>query len=655
MRLTYEELQQRVDALERENRAHRELEKKLKNTADIYRALVENQTDMVVQVDTEGRFMFVSPSYCEKFGKTEAELIGQRFMPLVHEEDREATAKAMEDLYRPPYTAYMQQRAMTKEGWRWLAWADTAIRDDNGEVVSIIGVGRDVTEQKKIEQALAESEAFLEDVFESIQDGISVLGPDLSIQRVNNVMRNWYARHVPLEGKKCFICYHDQDMPCNPCPTLRAMKTGQKEVDVHAGLPGSPVEWVELSSYPIRDRHTGEIIGVVEFVRDLTEKRKLEQQLNQAQKMEALGTLAGGIAHDFNNLLMGIQGRASLLLNELESGHPHRDHLRGIEEYIRSASDLTKQLLAFARGGKYEVVPTDMNELIGRSAEMFGRTKKEIRITHKFAPDLWTVEVDRRQMEQVLVNLFVNASQAMPDGGDLYLQTENADLDRAYVVPHQSEPGRYVKICVTDTGIGMDSATTRRIFDPFFTTKGMGRGTGLGLSSVYGIIKNHSGLINVYSELGKGTTFSIYLRASDKTVKKISHEKKAPVAGTGTILLIDDEPVIIEVVQPMLRQLGYQVLVARNGEEAVAIYREKADEVDVVILDMIMPGLGGGETFDQMKAINPGVKVLLSSGYSINGQATTILNRGCCGFIQKPFNITELSEKIEKAMADQTC
>lgn len=401
----------------------------------------------------------------------------------------------------------------------------------------------------------------------------------------------------------------------------------------------------EVNATPVTYQGISAMQGVVV---DVTEKELLEKQLQQAQKMEAIGTLAGGIAHDFNNLLMAMQGNTSLMLLDVDSSHSHYEKLKNIEQYVQRGADLTKQLLGFARGGKYEVKPTDLNELMMMSAEMFGRTKKEIVIQSKYQQDLWTVEVDQGQIEQVLLNLYVNAWQAMPGGGNLFIQTENVILDKTYAKLFKLTPGKFVKITVMDTGVGMDESISQKIFDPFFTTKEMGRGTGLGLASAYGIIKNHGGIIYVYSEIGEGTTFNIYLPASEKEIIKEKETLEEILRATGTILLVDDEEMIIDVGGHMLESLGFEVLIARNGKEAIEKYEKNLGGIDLIILDMIMPGMGGGEVYDNLKAIDPDIKVLLSSGYSINGRATEILDRGCNGFIQKPFDIKKLSNRIRK-------
>jgi len=405
--------------------------------------------------------------------------------------------------------------------------------------------------------------------------------------------------------------------------------------------------WVQMNSVPITWEGRP---ATLHFARDLTQEKKLEAQFQMAQKMEAIGTLAGGIAHDFNNLLMGIQGHISLMLFDLDSSHPHYESLKKIEEQVKSGANLASQLLAFARRGKYEVKATDLNQIVQQSSGMFERTKKEIKVFRKYQEKIWPVEVDRNQIEQVLLNLYVNAWQAMQEGGNLYLETQNITLGADYLKPFDVQPGRYVRISVRDSGVGMDKKTAARIFEPFYTTKEMGRGTGLGLASVYGIVKNHGGFITVYSEVGHGTTFHIYLPASEK---EIGAEKKLPgeiLGGKETVLLVDDEATIIEVMQKALLLTGFKVFVARGGEEAVEVFKKNRERIDIVILDMIMPGMGGGKVFDSLRAIQPGVKVVLSSGYSIDGEASQIMARGCNGFIQKPFGIKELSQKIREVM-----
>jgi PAS domain S-box-containing protein len=385
--------------------------------------------------------------------------------------------------------------------------------------------------------------------------------------------------------------------------------------------------------------------SIASFI-DMTESKNLEEQLTRAQKMEAIGTLAGGLAHDFNNLLMGILGNVSLLRMNFDETDPFFDRLKKVEEYVKRGSDLTKQLLGFARGGKYEVKPTDLGDFILKSSEMFGRTRKEISIHHGIQDGLWPVEVDKGQMEQVLLNLYVNAWQAMPGGGDLYLSVENVELDELSVSPYGIKPGEFVKLKVTDTGIGMDEATKARIFEPFFTTKEQGHGTGLGLASVYGIIKNHGGYICVESKEKLGTTFIIYLPASGKRVEDEYRSEDAVQKGHETVLLIDDEEMILDVGSEMLEALGYKVMTAAGGKLGLKIYEQNRDKIDLVILDMIMPEFGGADTFEALRRIDPSIRVLLSSGYSVEGQAKEIIQNGCKGFIQKPFSMTELSGKI---------
>ncbi|MBW2564095.1 MAG: PAS domain S-box protein [Deltaproteobacteria bacterium] len=413
---------------------------------------------------------------------------------------------------------------------------------------------------------------------------------------------------------------------------------------------------IEFSVYLIKD-DKNDPVGFRGVVRDVTEifkaereKRKLEKRLQHSQKMEAVGSLAGGIAHDFNNVLMGMQGNASLMLFDIDESHPHYRKIKSIEHYVENGSSLTRQLLGFSRGGGYEIRVTDLNELIKRTSSMFGRAKKEIKIHTKLLKKIWTVEVDQGQMEMVLLNLYINALHAMPEGGDLHLLSENVVIDGSSSGIIGLKQGEYVKVAVVDTGTGMDKELQGKIFDPFFTTKEKGRGTGLGLASASEVIKNHGGLIDVYSENCKGATFNIYLPASHKKAIQEKELTLKILKGTETILLVDDEEMIIEVNQEILKALGYNPMIARSGKKAIEIYKNNIDKINMVIMDMIIPGMSGKEVYDGLKKIDPKIKVLLSSGYSISGQAAEILEQGCNGFIQKPFKLRELSVKIREVL-----
>ncbi|MGD9182661.1 MAG: response regulator [Desulfobacterales bacterium] len=515
------------------------------------------------------------------------------------------------------------------------------------------------------DEAMLESELKYRTIVEGIEEGYFEINLDRNLTFFNDPLCNLlgYTRNEMI-GKNIRKFTSPATVQKMDQIYAQVQKSGEpiRVTDYDAVGKGGASIAMELTASLMRNPD-GDAIGFRGVLRDVSErkdaeaeKRKFETQVQQAQKMESIGTLAGGIAHDFNNILMGIQGNASLMLLRTKNDHVNYAKLKNIETYVENGTELTKQLLGFARRGKYYAIATDLNDVIDKSASMFGRTKKEIRIHSDLQPDVWTVEVDRGQIEQALLNLYVNAWQAMPQGGNLYLKTENVILDADFInsKPYKVEAGDYIKITVTDTGSGIDKETQERIFEPFFTTKEMGRGTGLGLASVYGIIKSHGGYINVYSEAEMGTTFTIYLPASGKEVQKEQKESIVTVSkGNGTILLIDDEEMIIKVGEELLQELGYKVLVARSGQGAIKLYKKNTDKIDLVIMDMIMPGMGGGETFDYLKEINPDIKVLLSSGYSINGQASEILERGCDDFIQKPFNISQLSEKIQGIIAQK--
>lgn len=407
------------------------------------------------------------------------------------------------------------------------------------------------------------------------------------------------------------------------------------------------------SSHSSEGTLTTPAMGTYGVARDITYRRQLESQLFQNDKMDAINTLAGGIAHDFNNILMGIQGYISLMLLDITPGNPHHKKLKNIEGYIHHAAELTNQILGFARVGKYESRITDINEIVGKSADLFGRTKKQLRIHTRFQPDIQLVEVDPAQIEQAVLNIFLNAWHAIGSSGDLYIKTQDFILDKNNVALVTLKPGRYVKLTIADNGCGMDEETMEHIFEPFFTTKDMGHGNGLGLASTYNIIKNHEGLITVKSKPGQGTIFDIYLPVTEKqqeyTIEEMNDEL---FKGTETILLVDDEEMIIEVTQLMLTDIGYHVVAARSGTEAIDLYQQHQDTIDIILLDMIMPDMEGSEVVDQIRRINPEIKILLASGYNLNSKIDDVLKKGCNGFIQKPFDLHKLSRELHRLQTE---
>ncbi|MEJ5358746.1 MAG: response regulator [Desulfobacterales bacterium] len=381
------------------------------------------------------------------------------------------------------------------------------------------------------------------------------------------------------------------------------------------------------------------------------ERRRLALHMQQAQKMEAIGTLAGGVAHDFNNLLMGIQGNLSLLRLNKEKGHPDLPYLQKIETAVERAAELTRQILGFARGGKYDVRVTDLNRLVAQTVDLFGKTRKELEIRKRLAADLRPIEADQTQIQQVLLNLLVNAWQAMERGGVLEVATDNVDVaandpER----PPDAPPGPYVRLEVRDSGEGMEEAVRKRIFEPFFSTRSRAEAKGLGLSAAWGIVRGHNGFITVESRRGEGSTFRVFLPAQ---AARAAASPPAPPASAPprAVLLVEDEEIVCDIGEKMLRRLGFEVLTARSGEEAIRLYAARHGEIDLVILDLIMPGLTGAEVFERLRAIRPEVAVLLSSGFSLNGEAMELLRRGCRGFIQKPFSLEQLRAKIREITA----
>ncbi|MFT5702440.1 MAG: two-component system cell cycle sensor histidine kinase/response regulator CckA [Desulforhopalus sp.] len=519
--------------------------------------------------------------------------------------------------------------------------------DEQGRMWAALGVSIDISAQKHTEMALRQSTERFQELSELLPETIYELDFSGTVLFINKsgMEQFGFTPDDLVQGINAFDYFVTEEkdkLRQNMERLLRGEHVGLNEYNVH-DKTGKVFPVITRSALIY---HESKPVGIRGFLIDISDRKRLEENFHNAQKMESIGTLAGGIAHDFNNLLMGIQGHTSLLLQDLAEGNPLRKQLLSIEDYVKSASSLTAQLLGFARSGKYQLKATDINEMISKTSEMFGRTKKELTIVLSLQEDLLAATVDRNQIEQVLLNLYVNAWQAMPDGGRLDISTCNSTVSAEEAPALSLPPGRYIQLTATDNGTGIDEEIRPKIFEPFVTTKARGRGTGLGLASAYGIIRNHQGTIAVRSKKGEGSSFSIYLPATDNQPEKETLVTESPLMGKGTILLVDDEPMIIDVGSAMLTHLGYIVHTAGSGREAIDFYSARTTEIDLIILDMIMPELSGEETFSRLLIINPAVRVLLSSGYSLDGQAENILAAGCCGFIQKPFNINQFSQKI---------
>ena len=408
---------------------------------------------------------------------------------------------------------------------------------------------------------------------------------------------------------------------------------------------------IDSSASPILDEK-GKINGAVLVFRDITEKYKLEKQLTQAQKMESIGLMAGGVAHDFNNILAAILGYASFMKIKLNIDDANYKYVETIERSAQRGAELTSQLLTFTRGGKQDIKPINLNNIVFETVKIIKSTfDKAIEIETHLFDGLTSVRADEVQIQQLLMNLCVNARDAMPQGGKLIVETDMTfihDHDTSFYMGVKT--GSYVTLSVKDTGIGMDKDTLEKIFDQFFTTKEKGKGPVLGLSMVYGVVKNHGGFERVTSEPGKGTNFKIYFPAGDILEEGSKSVTKKPQEGNEVILVVDDEESILMFVRDVLEAYGYTVFLAANGEEAVNIFENTKDKIDLVILDMVMPKMGGLQTYIKLKMINPKIRAFLSSGYSPDGQAREILERGVNGFLQKPYEMNDLLIKVRDVL-----
>ncbi len=618
--------------------------------------ILDTEPECVKIVDTEGHLIHMNPAGLQMIEADRLEDVqGKPVLPLLAPEYRDAFRELLHSAMGG-HGGRLEFEIIGLRGTRrWLETHMVSLPHTENEPQRVLAITRDVTERRRALQALHESEERYRKLFEESKDAVYISTPEGRLLDINPAGVEMFGYGSKDEMLQVDIARDLYVEPTTRESFLRMIEERGSVRDLELRLrrrDGQEIIVLETATC-VRDA-SGNVVAYRGILRDVTTQRKLEDEIRQAQKMESIGFLAGGIAHDFNNLLGGILGYASYLKTKVTEDYPFYRQLDTIERTALRAADLTTKLLAFARGGRYDVKPVNVNTIVKETVGILERSiDKTIVIQTVLDEHLPTVEGDPGQLQQVLMNLCVNARDAIPASGTIVIETTQVMLNEEFVKTHvEAQAGQHVIVAVSDTGVGMDKATVQRIFDPFFTTKEKGKGTGLGLSMVYGIVKAHGGFIRVYSELGHGSTFRVYLPASAKVVvhQGLEVEEQELKDGTETILVVDDEEYVRTLVCDILQGAGYHVLTASDGQEALEVYARQKDHIDAVILDMVMPRLGGKETYEKLREITPNVRVLLSSGYSENGTAREILNRGALGFLQKPYRSRELLRKLRHVL-----
>ena len=905
---------------------------RVKKVEKSLRITLDSIGDAVISTDTSGYVQRMNPVAEKLTGWRESEALGHPLKQVFHIVNAHTREGCENPAQKVLETGAIQGLAnhtvlIAKDGKEYqIADSASPIQDDHGTTTGTVLIFRDVTDEYERIRKITENEAFMEAMLNSISDGISVLNPDLTVRFSNRVMEDWFAPNMPLEGKKCFACYHDLDRPCDPCPVLRCFQSRQTETDTVPGLPGSTTKWLQVSAHPILDSDSGDVTGAVEFVQDITERKHFEEalreseerlllatgsadiaiweldlihgeltwddkmfelygidpqtfsgdldawtkgvhpddieeasrrvrlaiegeldydlefrivrpdgevrhvqasamvrrdsegtplkmigvnyditrhketedrlretaailqaamdnstagiaiadapngrlryvndaglgirggerktlingidindyvaswqihhldgtpyepeevplaravlkgehckeefnikrpddewrtvlanaapilndwgeviagivvfldltehkrsegerdmlhnQLLQAQKMESVGRLAGGVAHDFNNMLVSILGYSEMLLVDPELHEKHQNQVESIYQAGVRCRDLVRQLLAFSRKQTLQMKSLDINSVLTDFQKLLDKTiREDIEVKYVLSSNLPPIEADKGQLEQVVLNLAVNAQDAMPGGGELTLETHIVDLDEGYVFQHfGSTPGRYVMLMVSDTGLGMDKDIQEHIFEPFYTTKKLGDGTGLGLATVYGIVKQHHGNIWVYSEPGQGTVFKMYLPASASTIRDDQEsfaDEKLDTHGQETICIVEDDDMVRELTVGVLEGQGYDVLYAANGADCLELMKDHEGPLDLLLTDVVMPDMNGKVLYGHLKDRYPEVKVLYMSGYAENVITHHgVLDEGV-NFIQKPFSVQDLCVKVREVL-----
>jgi PAS domain S-box-containing protein len=661
----YADLKRRAAELEREVFDREQTERALIESESRKAAILETSLDAIVSIDQRGLIREFNPAAEAMFGYRRADVLDKEIAELI-------VPPSLREQYRRELARFLASGDSDILGKRIEL---TGLRANGAEFPIELGVThfrvhdepmftctiRDIQDRKHSENALREREEQVRLLLDSTAEAIYGLDMEGRCTICNPACARMlgYASPSDLLGKRMHELIHYKGPDGKPCPIEKCSiyQAFQRRQGTHAD---DEVFWradgtsfpVEYWSYPVM---RGDIVlGAVVTFLDITERKKLEDQFRQAQKMEAVGRLAGGVAHDFNNLLTVIIGYGEVALATLRPGDPLRDLISPIKAAGERAASLTRQLLAFSRKQVLAPVVLDVNALLADMAKMLPRLiGEDIDLMISQAPKLSPVLADAGQLEQVIMNLVVNARDAMPQGGKLTIETANVKLDESYRRDHPNSPiGEFVLVAVNDTGCGMDEATQSRIFEPFFTTKGPEKGTGLGLATVWGIVIQSGGYIEVYSEVGLGTTFKVYLpRTGEQAGASKSHPAIAqPVQGTETILLVEDEAEVRALARLVLQSHGYRVLEAQSGAEALLIAQRHHGPIDLLVSDVVMPNMSGRRLAERMEIVRPELKVLYLSGYTDDAIVHHGITDDDAPFLQKPFSPLTLARKVRQLL-----
>jgi PAS domain S-box-containing protein len=626
-------------------------EEALRASEEKYRELVQNANSIILRRDAAGNVTFFNEFAQKFFGYSEEDILGKNVIgTIIPEKDSSGRnlAVMIKDIGREPENySTNENENMLRSGERvWISWTNKPTYDNEGHIREILCVGNDITERKSAEEALRLQAQIIDQIHDSV---ISTdLAGHITIWNKGAERLFGYTGEEAMGKHVSFIYPEDQYQFLQDTVIGPLKAAGSYEVELRNKKKSGEEFYVHLSLSVLRGNN-GVVTGIIGYYMDITEHKKLEEQLRHSQKMEAIGQLAGGIAHDFNNILTAVIGYANLLQMRLGEGNQLRSYVDQIIASSERAANLTQSLLAFGRKQILDPKAITVNEIIKSMEKLLARLiSEDIELKTQFSDKNLTVFADAAQMGQVLMNLVTNARDSMPDGGKLAISTGLVQLDSVFVKRHAyGKPGMYAMIAVSDSGVGMSEKTRQRVFEPFFTTKEVGKGTGLGLAIVYGIVKQHNGFVNVYSELGHGSTFKVYL----PLIRSAYGEEKEkslspPVGGTEMILIAEDDVEVRKLTKNVLEEFGYTVVEAIDGEDAISKFLKHKRKVDLVMLDVVMPRKNGKEVYQYVRKVRPDIKALFTSGYTADViHEKGVLDEGL-NFVSKPVAPTDLLRKL---------